>query len=166
MKPIYQFPAALLDSEPHFCRKPANRLSNLPSEYGSDSWMLPLICFRTFINRRTGAAPVEKQTFSREPSLVRPRETKTISNNANERRLDLYSGFFFALAGSRSYFVVFQQSGGRVLTFSSDRRVQPTGKGYTRISALCSLDWQVLPLHYLCCAGASDQETRRCSLCR
>jgi hypothetical protein len=77
--------------------KPANRLSNLPSEYGSDSWMLPLSCFRTFINRRIGAAPVEKRTFYREPSLVR--ETKTISNNANERRLDLYSGFFFALPG-------------------------------------------------------------------
>ena len=56
--------------------------------------------------------------------------------------------FSCGLPGSRSYFVVFQQSGGRVLTFSSDRRAQTTGQGYTRISALCSLDWQVLRLHY------------------
>jgi hypothetical protein len=80
---------------------------------------------------------------------VRPRKTKPISNNANERRLDLYSGkFFCGPPDSRSYFVVFEQSGGRVLTFSSDRQAQTNGKGYTRNSALCSVDCQVLRLHY------------------
>jgi len=63
--------------------------------------------------------------------------------------LDLYSGIFSCgLRVHDHIFVVFQQSGSRVFTFSSDSRAQANGKGYIRINALCSLDWQILRLHY------------------
>jgi hypothetical protein len=52
----------------------------LPSEYGSDSWTLPLISFRTLVNRRTRRGTQRRETniFQRVIS-VRPRKTKAIS---------------------------------------------------------------------------------------